>query len=129
MSRPATECRTSEDTLMRLAMPAFVIGLLLLAGSAASAQARTAAPVTATPQNAASFVGDWAIAAGDASMTLKLTVVDGKLVGEASSQVGTNPVQMLSVDGPSLVAGYSFDYQGMSIDAVVTLTPNDKTKT
>jgi hypothetical protein len=114
---------------MRIAIAAVVLGMLLTGPVAASSRQGAAQPVPATPQNAAAFVGDWTVDAGDASLTLSVKVVEGKLVGEVTAQTGTHAVETMSIAGPSLVLGYNFDYQGMAIDSVVTLTPNDKTKT
>jgi hypothetical protein len=98
------------------------LGSVLFANQQAPAQ-----PVPATPQNAASFVGEWNISANEASTVLTVKVEAGKLAGELNGASGTNRTA-LSIAGTSLVATYTFDYEGMSIDGVVTLTPNDREK-
>jgi hypothetical protein len=50
-----------------------------------------------------------------------------RLVGEAEDTNGKHPLGDMSKSASSLVVYYAFDYQGMPIDAVITLTPNDKT--
>jgi hypothetical protein len=87
--------------------------------------------IPATPDNIASFLGDWTITArsssyGEATVTLHLKVTDGKVVGEASDANGKHTLTDVSKYGSSLVATYLFDYQGSTLDAVVTLTAGDK---
>lgn len=106
------------------------IGVLMAAAVAVSAQNQPA-PTPATPENVQSFLGDWTITAssgsyGDTTLAMTLKVTDGKVVGEVSDTNGKHVLADVSKSGASLVASYFFDYQGMSIDAVVTLTPNDK---
>jgi hypothetical protein len=102
-----------------VAMPASTV--------AASGQtdARFVTPVPATPQNAASFIGEWTITTSAAPLVLRVKVIDGTVVGEVTIQTGTYPAT-LKIAGASLLAGYDFDDQGVSTDAVLTITPNDK---
>ena len=115
-------------TWMRVTMVA--VALLLGGAVAARAQNQLTAAVPATPDNAGPFLGEWTIIAtgsyGNATVTLTLKVVEGKLVGEAEDTNGKHPLGDMSRSASSLVVYYAFDYQGMPIDAVITLTPNDK---
>jgi hypothetical protein len=86
--------------------------------------------VPATPENVASFLGEWTITAngsyGEANEALTLKVADGKVTGDISDANGQHALTSISTSGTNLVFTYVFDYQGMTIDAVVTLTPNEK---
>ena len=103
---------------------------LLSAVVAASAQNQPAS-TPATPENAASFLGEWTINAtgsyGPVNMAVTLKATEGKVVGEVADANGKHAITTLTKSGSSVVFGYVFDYQGMPIDAVVTLTPKDKT--
>jgi hypothetical protein len=115
---------------MKPRITAVVITAVLL-GAFAAASAQTQAPVAATPENAAAFMGDWTISAtgqyGPVTMSVTLKVADGKVVGELTDQTGKHQAADISKVGPALFFGYVFDYQGMPIDAEMTLTPKDKT--
>jgi hypothetical protein len=107
------------------------LAVALLLGSAPTHAQNAPAPVPATAENAAAFLGEWTVAAtgsyGQTTLDVSLKVTDGKVVGEvASAATGKQPLADISKSGPSLVFVYSFDYQGMPIRAVVTLTPGDK---
>jgi len=91
------------------------------------ADARMVTPIPATPQNAGSFVGDWTITTTAVPLGLTVKVVDGTVVGEVTTQTGTYHAT-LKIAGTRLLAGYDFEDQGVSSDAVLTLTPNDKDK-
>lgn len=129
------------------ASPAFVLALVVSALAAPGAQApapaaqtpapppvaQTAppapAPNAATPENASTFIGDWAITAegpnGPATFALAVKTADGKVTAEISSDA--QPLQAITdvtKDDTSLVLRYLFDYQGMAVPVVVTLTPS-----
>ena len=56
-----------------------------------------------------------------------MKAADGKVSGEVSSATtGKATMTDISKSGASLVFVYVFDYNGMPITAVVTLTPGDK---
>ena len=100
-----------------------VIGL---AATAAAGLSQT--PAAATPENAASFIGDWTLSAqgdqGPAQFGLSIKVEDGKVVGSVSmGQGGSQPIADVSLNGKTMVLKYNFDYQGMPIDAAISLTP------
>jgi hypothetical protein len=103
------------------------IGAALPAGAQNESKA-----IAATPQNAAAFVGEWTISAkgsyGDFAATVVLKVTGGKIEGDITDTNGRHPLGDVSKSGESLIAYYAFDYNGMPIDVVVTLTPNDKDK-
>jgi len=105
--------------------------MAVLMGAALVADGRdlqTAVP--ATPENVKPFLGDWTIAAtgsyGEARLAMSLKVAEGKVAGEVTDANGTHAIIDAWKSGTSLVCRYAFDYQGMRIDAVVTLTPGDK---
>ena len=109
---------------------AAVLGILVCAPSAARVLAATAliqaAPIT--PADAASFVGDWALTMdgqnGPAAFAVKVKVDADKVSGEISSdQMALTPIRDIRKNDKSLVLAFSFDYNGMPVDAVVTLTP------
>lgn len=106
-------------------LPALAL-VCVLTGTLAAAR-QSAEPVEATPQNAAAFIGEWAVAANEASMTVVLKVVEEKLVTEVVAQTGTHPAGAW-IAGPNLLLSYNFDYDGMAIDAEVTLAPNEPEK-
>ena len=94
--------------------------------------AQTPPPPTvaaATPENAASFVGDWTVTAegpnGPGTFALSVKADAGKLTAEISSEVqGKQPITELLTKGTSLILKYGFDYQGNPVSVVVTLTPS-----
>jgi len=86
-------------------------------------------PAAATPENAGSFIGDWMLSAqgdqGPAQFGLSMKVEEGKIVGSIMmGQQGSLPITDITLAGKTLVLKYNFDYQGMPIDAVISLTPN-----
>jgi hypothetical protein len=112
------------------------LAVLQVSAPAARDQNGQARPATvpATADNAASFLGEWTITAsstsyGNTTMTLTLKAADGKVAGEAADTNGRHPFTDVSKSGDSLIAAYAFDYQGTAVDAIVTLTPNEKDKT
>ena len=58
-------------------------------------------------------------------MTVTVKAAEGKVVGEVADPNGKHTADV-SKSGTSLVLSYVFDYQGNPIDAVITLTPNEK---
>jgi hypothetical protein len=104
-------------------LSAVVIGLISTAAAGLSQS-----PAVATPDNAASFIGDWTLSAqgdqGPAQFGLSIKVEEGKVVGSiAMGQQAGLPITDITLSGKTLVLRYDFDYQGMPIDAVVSLTP------
>ena len=87
---------------------------------------QSAAQVSAA--DAAPFLGDWTLAMegpnGPASFGLTIKVEKEKVVADITSE--TQPAQTItdiSKSEKSLVLSYSFDYQGMAVPTVITLTP------
>jgi hypothetical protein len=113
-------------------MSSVIVAMAVLTGAILSANERNQPQaVPATPDNAAAFLGDWTINAtgsyGPLTMAVTLKAAEGKVTGEVADANGKHVVTDVSRSGPSVVFGYVFDYQGMAIDALVTLTPNEKT--
>ena len=119
-------CHQQRGTMRHLSF-AIAAAVLVSAVVAASARDQTATP--ATPENAAAFLGEWAISAngsyGPIAMAVIVKAADGKVVGEVADPNGKHTADA-SKSGTSLVLSYVFDYQGNPIDAVITLTPNEK---
>lgn len=94
----------------------------------AAQSAPAAAAAALTPAAAAAFMGDWAVA-GESQMGPFVVNVSLKeeakaVVGEISSDIqAPTKVTDVTKTGESLILRYSFDYEGNSIPAVLTLTP------
>lgn len=103
---------------------------LIAIATLASAQT-SPPPAPATPENAAAFLGTWTIEAsgsyGPLALEATLKTAEGKVTGEVTSATtGKLAMTEISKAGTSLSFVYVFDYNGMPITAVVTLTPGDK---
>ena len=111
---------------------AAVLGILVVAGVPGRAMV-AGAPAQGgqvTPADAAPFLGDWTLTMngqnGPGVFTLKVKTEADKVSGEISSdQMALTPISDIRKSDKSLVLSYSFDYQGMPVSAVVTLTPVD----
>ena len=89
-------------------------------------------PVSAA--EAAPFVGDWTLElqGGNGPATFALSVRSEKesVTAEISSDaLGTQPITSISLVDKSLVLGFSFNYEGNAVSAVVSLTPDKDGKT
>lgn len=105
--------------------------VLVVAPAAAFAQQAApaaAAPTSLTSADAASFLGDWAVAGespmGPFLINVSVKTEEARVVGEISSDIQA-PTRVTDVtkDRDQLVLRYSFDYEGNSIPAVLTLRP------
>jgi hypothetical protein len=106
-----------------------VLSCLLVIGLISTAMTGfSQTPVAATPEAAASFIGDWTLSAegsqGPAQFALTIKVDAGKVVGSVVMGGGSLPITDISMRGKTLVLQYNFDYQGSPIDAVISLTPS-----
>ncbi len=113
--------------IRRLALASLVA--VAFAVTAVSAQTPApAGPAGATPENAAAFMGDWVLSmqGPNGAQTSELTIKAdaGKVAAEISLNGTKSPIKDISKTGESLVLSYAFDYQGMAVPAVVTLTPS-----
>lgn len=115
-------------TMFKTAALGAMILFMTDAGSAAPfvSSQQSAAQVSAA--DAAPFLGDWTLAMegpnGPASFGLTIKVEKEKVVADITSE--TQPAQTItdiSKSEKSLVLSYSFDYQGMAVPTVITLTP------
>jgi hypothetical protein len=102
-------------------------GAVIAAPAAVSAQS-TPANVPATAAEAAPFLGDWTLTmqGPDRAASFDLTVkVEGeKVVGEISSaETAKEFVPEAWMAEKTFRMRYSFNYQGNSIDGVISLTP------
>ncbi len=87
------------------------------------------------PEDAAKFIGAWAIGmdSPQGAMTMNLTVKNdaGKVAGSMTSDMSPDPQAITDVAraGEALVLKYSMDFQGQAIPVKMTLTPDgDKLK-
>ena len=119
-----------------------VLSCALVAGVLTSATlARAAAPATvaeqaaqATPADAAPFVGDWTLTLqgpnGPGTFDLSVKVEKEKVLAEiASEMLPKQPITSITMADKSLVLGYSFQWEGNPVEAVVSLTPASEGKT
>jgi len=88
-----------------------------------------AAPVKATPQNAAAFVGDWALngegPSGPIAMTLSLKPEGQTLTVAFGLRDVAQTVGDATVAGGALSVNLSLDTQAGQLPAVLTLTPSE----
>jgi hypothetical protein len=103
---------------------AFVLALSVFTGTVVRAQA----PASLTSADAAKFMGAWTLTLdspqGPFSLTMTLSDVEGKVVGELASDImGTQKVSDISKAGDDLVLKYQGDFQGQAFAAKITLTP------
>ena len=103
-------------------------GLLTSPAAAASLARPPQAAAEVTAAQAAPFIGEWALALqggnGPANFDLTIKVEKDKVVGQISgAQMPASPIASIALVDKSLTLRYAFDYQGMSIDTVISLTP------
>ncbi len=124
--------------MMKTFLRGMAIGISVFALSNAVPAKGAAATVQSTSQvsaaDAAPFLGDWTLALqgpnGPGSFALSISVDKEKVTAEiASDQLAKQPISTMSLVDKSLVLGYSFVYEGNSVDAVVSLTPDKGGKT
>jgi len=112
-----------RTAVARLAAAAILI-VSVLGFAARSVQA--SAEVTAA--QAAPFLGDWSIALqgqqGPANFDLVVETDKDKVVARISgTQTPQQAIPSITLAEKTLVLRYAFDYQGMSIETVLSLTP------
>jgi hypothetical protein len=81
-----------------------------------------------TPADAGPFLGQWTLALegpnGPGTFDLSLAIESDKVVGEiGSAQMPTQKFTTISKAAKGLSLGFSFPYEGMTVDAVVSLIP------
>ena len=106
-----------------------VIVLLVVLSLIVTAAAQSAL-VPATPDNAAAFLGNWALngtgANGPASFALTVKTEGGKVLAEITGpQMPRQAITDISKAATALVLAFNFDYQGQPIPVALTLTPAD----
>ena len=105
-----------------------------------SAVAATSTPIAAaqarpaTAADAAPFVGDWTLTLqgpnGPGTFDLSVKVEAEKVLGEISSEMlPKQAITTITIAEKSLVMGYSFQWEGNPVQAVVSLTPAAEDKT
>jgi hypothetical protein len=124
--------------MMQTFLRAMTVGISVLALSsvvrANDAVAMVQAATQVSAADAAPFLGEWTLAMqgpnGPASFTLAITAEKEKVSAEiASDALAKQPITNISLVDKRLVLGYSFLYEGNSVDAVVSLTPDKDGKT
>jgi hypothetical protein len=110
----------------RLVLALAAVAMTMMLPGAAAAQVK--------PEDAAKFMGGWALGMDtpQGAMTLNLTVKDvaGKVAGSITSDMMPEAaISDVAKVGETLVLKYSLDMQGQAIPAKITLTPDgDKMK-
>ena len=118
----------------------FVASVVLVAGlfaaPAPAGSAVTAQSTPATPADAAPFLGDWTLTLqgpnGPGNFDLTVKVEEQKVVGEISVPSGEMKKEFIpdiAMNDKTMELRYTFDYQGTSVPAVVSLTPAADGKT
>jgi hypothetical protein len=102
-----------------------LIGLMLSPSSAAA---------QITPAQAAPFVGEWTLTLqgdlGPGTFNVSLRIEDQKVLGQITGgNQPLQPIREISTNEKNLVLSYDFPYEGMTVDAVVTLMPQAEGKT
>jgi hypothetical protein len=108
---------------------AVVVAALLTSlayAAAPTVAAQAASQITAA--QAAPFLGAWSLAVngqnGPATFDLTVGLDKDKVVAQiAGPEMPAQQIADLAMAGKTLTLSYAFDYQGMSIDTVVSLTP------
>jgi hypothetical protein len=106
-----------------------IAGLLTSSGTAAGRALMQAAPAgQATAADAAPFVGEWTLALngdnGAATFDLAVKIEKDKVIGEiAGMGLAAQTITDVTMAAKSLRLRYAFDYQGNSVDTIVSLTP------
>jgi hypothetical protein len=110
---------------------ALTLGVISAGPTRLTAQAAVpAAPavVPATADNAAAFLGDWTLSStgsnGTTTAALLIKVEAGKVTADMTSEAtGRIAITDIKKAGLALILSYGFDYQGMAVPVVLTLTP------
>lgn len=123
----------TRTAVLSMALAGSLLAMPAVAASDSSFVAFTQAGQV-TPQQAAPFIGDWTLALqgpnGPGTFAVSLKVEKDKVVGEVSSdQLPKLPVTSISMADKNLVLGYSFNWEGNPVEAVITLTPGTEGKT
>jgi hypothetical protein len=102
---------------------------------AASPVTHAAAPIAiqVAAADVGPFLGDWVLALqggnGPGTFNLSLKMDADKVVGEIGNEaVPTQKISSITKSAKSLVLSYSFPYEAMTVDAVVSLTPDAEGK-
>jgi hypothetical protein len=95
-----------------------------------AAQAQTAA-ASVTAAQLAPFLGEWTLDMqgpnGPGAFTLTVKSENDKPAAEiASDQMPKQPISDFSMSDKSLALGYSFQWEGNPVSAVIYLTPDEK---
>ena len=109
---------------------ALVAGVLSTPAAARAASTGTVSVQAgpATPADAAPFVGDWTLTLqgpnGPGTFELSVKIEKEKVLAEiASEMLPKQPITSITMAAKTLVLGYSFQWEGNPVDAVVSLTP------
>jgi hypothetical protein len=110
--------------MRKFLLMAAILAVALSGLSVSSAAAQSAIDA----QWAEQFVGSWDVRLetpdGEVPMVLTVTQEGGTVGVQLGTGQGTQPVNSVRRTGESLVASYGMNYQGMPINAVITMTRN-----
>jgi hypothetical protein len=98
------------------------------AAPASAPQAQAAAAAAVTADQLAPFAGEWTLALqgpnGPAAMALSVRMEKDKPAADITSEaMPKQAISDFSIADKSLVMGYSFNYEGNPVSAVITMTP------
>ncbi len=115
---------------------AVVAGVLTTPTAARAASTGTVSEqaAQATPADAAPFVGDWSLTLqgpnGPGAFDLSVKIEKEKVLAEiASEMLPKQAITSITMAAKTLVLGYSFQWEGNPVEAVVSLTPAADGKT
>jgi hypothetical protein len=116
-------------TILRAAAVTCFAGTVLVGTPAANTPSGVQSTNQATPDDAAPFMGDWTLALqgpdGPGTFGLLVAEEEGKVVGALSIEsMPTQRITDVSRARDALLLSYTFTYDGMPVDAVVSLTPD-----
>jgi hypothetical protein len=110
-----------------------VFASIAAVGSVRAAEIQQGA-IPVSPADAAPFLGEWTLALqgpnGPGTFVLSISADKDKVSGEISSDtLAKTPIGAISLADKSLMLGFTFNYEGNPVDAVVSLTPDKEGKT
>jgi hypothetical protein len=112
---------------------ALVLAMLVSSPGRVVARAAAQAPAPVSVDDAKPFLGEWTLAMngerGPGTFGVSLKAEGDKVVGEVTSEaVPAQKVTSISKTEKGLFLSYSFPYEAMTVDAVVSLMPGAEGK-
>jgi hypothetical protein len=111
-----------------------IVSTVMVVMALAAVAARPGHAPQISAADAAPYLGDWTLAMegpnGPGTFTLSIKVEKDTVVAEIGSDATpTSKISTISKAEKALLLSYSFPYESMTVDAVVTLTPGTEGKT